>query len=136
MNNRWYSQGLRFSCRQCGSCCTGAPGYVWLSREDIGAMAEALGIDCRAFLQKYCRRVQGRISLLEYENGDCVFYNSPGCALYSARPAQCRAFPFWPQLLKSRGRWEREKRRCPGMGEGETHSPGQIEEFKAMVRGS
>ena len=26
----WYSEGLRFECTQCGACCSGEPGYVWV----------------------------------------------------------------------------------------------------------
>ena len=27
----WYEDGLRFSCSQCGNCCTGPPGAVWFT---------------------------------------------------------------------------------------------------------
>ena len=27
----WYRDGLRFECTRCGACCTGAPGYVWVT---------------------------------------------------------------------------------------------------------
>ena len=39
----WYHEGLRFECTGCGDCCTGAPGYVWLTEEEIRALAEAGG---------------------------------------------------------------------------------------------
>ena len=26
----WYADGLRFTCTQCGNCCTGQPGFVWI----------------------------------------------------------------------------------------------------------
>ena len=42
----WYAQaGLRFKCSQCGDCCTGAPGFVWVNKEEIAKLAEAAGID-------------------------------------------------------------------------------------------
>ena len=31
----WYGGGLRFTCTQCGNCCTGQPGYVWISKKEI-----------------------------------------------------------------------------------------------------
>ena len=34
----WYDKGLRFSCSECGDCCTGAPGYVWVNKEEIAAI--------------------------------------------------------------------------------------------------
>jgi hypothetical protein len=35
----WYKDGLRFTCTGCGDCCTGAPGYVWVNKEEIEALA-------------------------------------------------------------------------------------------------
>ncbi len=127
MNSLWYDDGLRFTCFKCGRCCTGAPGYVWLTRDDIKTLAEALEIAGSSFLKKYCRSVQGEISLLEHENGDCVFYTPSGCSVYQFRPRQCRAFPFWQHLLRSRSAWESEKKRCPGMGKGRKYSRAQID---------
>ena len=31
----WYAEGLRFKCTECGQCCTGAPGYVWVNEEEV-----------------------------------------------------------------------------------------------------
>jgi uncharacterized protein len=44
MNDPWYRDGLAFACTGCGDCCTGAPGYVWVTRAEIEAMAAALGL--------------------------------------------------------------------------------------------
>ena len=38
-NDVWYSEGLRFECSQCGDCCTGAEGYVWVNQAEIDAMS-------------------------------------------------------------------------------------------------
>ncbi|MFG0335929.1 MAG: YkgJ family cysteine cluster protein, partial [Maioricimonas sp. JB049] len=38
----WYRDGLQFSCTQCGNCCTGSPGYVWVTEEEIAAIAAHL----------------------------------------------------------------------------------------------
>ena len=32
-NTPWYADGLPFTCTQCGDCCTGDPGYVWVTDE-------------------------------------------------------------------------------------------------------
>ena len=54
----WYQQGLRFQCTQCGDCCTGAPGYVWVNKEEIAALAMAAGIeDVDEFERLYVRKV-------------------------------------------------------------------------------
>src|SRR6478672_6707328 len=38
----WFSEGLRFSCTRCGNCCTGAPGFVWVSPEELATLADYL----------------------------------------------------------------------------------------------
>ena len=40
----WYSGGLRFECTQCGDCCSGAEGYVWVNQEEINGMAARIGM--------------------------------------------------------------------------------------------
>ena len=34
----WYADGLRFECTQCGDCCSGEPGYVWVDEDEIESM--------------------------------------------------------------------------------------------------
>ena len=31
----WYREGLRFECIRCGGCCTGFPGTVRVTNEEI-----------------------------------------------------------------------------------------------------
>ena len=40
----WYEQGLRFTCTTCGNCCTGGPGYVWVTDEEVDRLAAHLGL--------------------------------------------------------------------------------------------
>ena len=39
----WYSGGLAFECTRCGHCCTGDPGFVWVTEEELAAIAKFLG---------------------------------------------------------------------------------------------
>ncbi len=97
MPQPWFKDGLQFTCSQCGDCCTGSPGYVWVVKEEIAAMAAEVGLSVDAFEKKYVRKVGLRKSLLEYSNGDCVFFDAKSrkCTVYNARPKQCRTWPFW-----------------------------------------
>ena len=70
----WYKDGLRFKCTQCGDCCTGAPGYVWFTKDEGQAMADLLEVDVETFYRKYARKIGIRYSLKEYANGDCIFF--------------------------------------------------------------
>jgi Fe-S-cluster containining protein len=38
---------LNFTCTQCGNCCSGEPGYVWVTKEEIRRIAEFLSLQCR-----------------------------------------------------------------------------------------
>ena len=112
----WYKKGLKFGCTQCGKCCTGAPGYVWLEEDEVEKMAEFLGISKQEFIQRYTREVDGELALLEFPRSyDCIFLRDKKCLVYGARPKQCRTFPFWPENLTSKQAWEATARRCEGI---------------------
>jgi hypothetical protein len=124
----WYAAGLRFRCRRCGACCTGAPGYVWLQAEEAAAIAARLGIEPEEFLSRHTRRVYGLLSLREDPDGRCVLFESGrGCRAYEARPRQCRTWPFWARNVATRAAWDREAVECPGMGSGDLFGPDEIE---------
>jgi Fe-S-cluster containining protein len=126
----WYADGLQFECTRCNQCCTGEPGYVWVDRNRVVSIADFLAMSVREFLTRYCRRVWWRVSLKEMDNGDCVFLTPQGCSIYPVRPEQCRTFPFWPDNLTSRGRWEAVGKRCPGVGKGRLYSLDEIHRIR------
>ncbi len=123
----WFADGLRFECRQCGACCTGEPGYIWLTPSEIRALAEVLHMECAAFCKTYLRSVNGKLSLKEKRNGDCILFNGneKQCLVYEKRPTQCRTYPFWPEILHSPKTWERESRQCPGINTGRLYTAEQ-----------
>ena len=133
----WYKNGLRFECSQCGDCCTGAPGYVWVNKDEIAKLAAEIGEDdITAFEKKYVRRVGIRKSLIEYDNGDCVFFDGQArkCTVYHARPRQCKTWPFWNSNLKSAKSWESTCNFCPGSGQGKLYQLEEIEEQRKQIR--
>jgi uncharacterized protein len=132
----WYKDGLRFTCSQCGDCCTGAPGHVWVNAEEIEALALTVGLSADDFEDKYVRRVGMRKSLIEFPNGDCVFFDGQArkCTVYGARPRQCRTWPFWNSNLKTPEDWAHTCNVCPGSGQGELHPLAEIESQRAVVR--
>lgn len=128
MSEPWYQDGLRFTCTQCGNCCTGAPGYVWVNKAEIEALAALLKLPVDQFEEKYCRRVGVRLSLVEFDNGDCVFFDNKTrrCNVYEARPRQCRTWPFWHSNVRSPEAWEQTCEVCPGSGNGQLFTVEEI----------
>jgi Fe-S-cluster containining protein len=137
--NEFYAKGLRFGCTRCSTCCRYESGYVFLSSMDLDVLVKALQVGYTEFMEQYCRWVpQGggteRLSLIERPNKDCVLWKD-GCSVYEARPLQCKAFPFWPSILKNvSGAWKAAARDCPGMGRGTLHSADTIEAWLEQQR--
>ena len=49
-------------------------------------------------------------------HGDgCPLLIGNDCSVHPVKPAQCRAFPFWSELLEDREAWADAKSYCPGM---------------------
>lgn len=131
---KWYESGLRFECTQCGNCCSGPPGYVWTTKEEIARIAEFLGSPDGTLDRKYLRRVGLRYSLVEKRGGDCVFLKREGgkamCSIYPVRPLQCRTWPFWTGNLESPTSWAQASSTCPGMNNGPHYGFVKIEEVR------
>ena len=113
----WYAAGLRFECTGCGQCCTGGDGYVWVTMREIRALASRFGLEPDEFGRRYLRRFEGRYALVDAAGGTCVFLRGKSCTVYEDRPAQCRAFPWWPVNLKSPEAWKRAATSCEGISE-------------------
>jgi Fe-S-cluster containining protein len=120
MAEPWYKDGLRFTCSRCGHCCTGEPGYVWTTDEDLKAIAEFRGESVEEVRALFTRWTDRGRTLREKPNGDCVFYDRKvGCTVYPVRPPQCRTWPFWESNLATPEEWEHTCQVCPGSGKGE-----------------
>jgi len=134
---KWYKDGLRFECTQCGNCCSGPPGYVWVTPEEIEAIAAYLDRPDGTLDKTHLRRVGFRRSLTERPGGDCVFLDRRDgkafCSIYPVRPQQCRTWPFWDSNLASPQSWEDATRTCPGMNHGRHYEFVAIEEVRFRV---
>ncbi len=113
----WYKGGLKFKCQRSGNCCTGAPGFVWVTDEECKAISDLMEIPLEDFLENCTHVYHGKRSLKEFEDGDCIFFDK-GCTIYDKRPNQCRTWPFWDSNLESKRDWEIAARNCPGMNQG------------------
>jgi Fe-S-cluster containining protein len=131
----WYHAGLQFTCTQCGNCCTGAPGVVWVNDEEIHQIAEYRGQTYGEILLHHTRLEQGKRTLTEFPNGDCTFFDGAArkCTIYPVRPQQCRTWPFWPSDISSPKAWKDVQTDCPGAGRGELVPLTVIERQAAVI---
>ena len=136
MKTPWYKDGLHFECTGCGACCTGDPGYVWISIEEMIRLADFLGITLEEFRHDYAYQEQGRWSLRELPGGDCIFFDrgTNGCQIYEFRPTQCRTWPFWSSNLRKRSDWESTCEECPGAGNGPLIPLKKIEDQRGQIQ--
>lgn len=132
-DGQWYREGLRFECTQCGDCCSGAPGYVYVTPEEIDAIAAFIGRPGQGLTRDHLRPVGRGHSLTEHrKTGDCCFLKTTKdgkrtCSIYPVRPLQCRTWPFWESNLDEPDAWKNAARNCPGMNKGPRYDFVQIE---------
>jgi Fe-S-cluster containining protein len=133
----WYKDGLRFTCSGCGNCCTGAPGYVWVNKEEIQAIADFLKISVETLEREHVRQIGIRKSLVELPKSDydCTFFDNQTrqCKVYEVRPRQCRTWPFWDSNVRSREAWSACCEVCPGSGQGQKFDRSEIEQRLQVI---
>lgn len=121
----FFDNGIRFACKQCGTCCTGESGIIYVDEQEITAIAEFVCLPREIFVQRCLYPFQDSYSIRETDDGRCIFYEN-GCAIYPVRPVQCRTYPFWFQNMRSEESWAGVCLQCPGIGKGPKHSKEEI----------
>lgn len=120
----------RCECTGCGECCTGPGDYfIEATRAEQRRIQAFLGISWRWFRRRYVTRYDRAIEDLRTEpgSGRRVFLRDDNrCRIYPVRPAQCRHYPFWPQLVMRRAAWDAEAKRGEGIGRGQAVPPDRI----------
>jgi len=118
----YQQNALRFECTGCGNCCTGRGNYyIEVTAEEQRRIQRHLGVSWPWFRRRYVFKFDDTIRSLRMErNGRCVFLDLDNhCRIYPVRPAQCRHYPFWPELVMRPSAWHSEARRCEGIGRGQ-----------------
>lgn len=116
MSEPWFKNGLRFKCTGCGKCCTGSPGYVFLSPGDLTVLASHFTMSEKDFYLRYIRIVDGHPALIDSPGSDaCVFLEKEKCSVYESRPIQCRTFPWWIHTIQTQENWNEAAVRCEGI---------------------
>ena len=111
-------KGLRFECQPgCTNCCT-QQGFVYLTESDVTRIAKHLKLTAAEFERRYVYRTKRQLRLRVPRQVQCHFLLDGGCAIHPVKPAQCRIFPFWPELVDDKREWQRTASWCPGIGKG------------------
>lgn len=106
----------RFECRRSGNCCAVPGGIVRVTAAEIEAIAAHLGMDVAAFRSRYLQ--PDGVRLKDGFGSRCVFLQDgaqAGCGIYPVRPAKCRQWPFWPEVLGDPELLRLVQRTCPGI---------------------
>jgi uncharacterized protein len=112
-------RGLRFECQPgCTNCCT-QKGFVYLTEADLTRIAKFLGMPAADFERRYIYRTARQLRLRVPRQVQCHFLRDGGCSIHPVKPAQCRIFPFWPELVDDKREWRKTAAWCPGIGKGE-----------------
>ncbi|MFX0058735.1 MAG: YkgJ family cysteine cluster protein [Candidatus Hodarchaeota archaeon] len=134
-----FEKGIHFSCQMCGTCCRGFnEGEVYLYRDDIIRLANFLGYKgnngFREFAKKFLKVVKNtfywkepkatrgknyKVNTLGFkftgEDEHCHFLKDNKCNVHSARPFQCRCFPFWQMMVSNKNNFIDYSKKCPGL---------------------
>lgn len=110
---------MRFECqRGCTKCCE-QQGFVYLTEDDIRRLAAFLEMTVAAFERRYVFRTKNLRRLRVPRHAQCEFLKDGGCSVHPAKPLQCAAFPFWPDLVGNKRNWRKTAEWCPGIDKGE-----------------
>ena len=119
MRGPWWMKGVEFSCQEgCGRCCDEPGGIVYLSPRDAERISQSHEMNVEDWLERDCRKtLDGRYVLKSRPVDDVCIYldENKQCSIYSVRPQQCAAFPWWGENLATERAWKKVKEECPGL---------------------
>lgn len=87
-----------------------------VTADEAAAIAAHLGLDVAAFRSRFVQPDGERLK--DGLGNRCVFLHDgaeASCSIYPVRPAKCREFPFWPEVLADPELLARVRRTCPGV---------------------
>jgi len=116
----WYlKKKIKFECIEgCTKCCK-RPGYVYMTLEELKAIAEYLDSTVAVLKEKFIQQDDGAY-YIENVDKPCTFLDQEKnkCSIYAVRPTQCQAYPFWGEILMKEEYWKEEGEFCKGIGKG------------------
>jgi len=105
-------EGAFYRCQRCTNCCRW-PGEVPVTGEEIDTIADFLGVTADAFIARFTtlRRSRRGLTLIEEQDGKCVFLDGIDCRIQEVKPNHCAGFPNrwnfpgWRSECEARPEW-------------------------------
>ncbi|MDR2054585.1 MAG: YkgJ family cysteine cluster protein [Desulfovibrio sp.] len=108
-------QNAVFQCRMCGRCCEGRGGIV-ASPEDIARLSAFLHLTSEELVARYGEQTGGKVKIRAGDTDCCVFFTrEKGCTVHEAKPAVCRAWPYFRGNILDSESLGLAKAFCPGI---------------------
>ena len=121
-----------FSCTRCGKCCEGRGGIV-VGPRDLPRLCAHFHLPADEFLALYTENMGGKPVLKCGEDGFCMFFRAgKGCGIHPARPAVCRAWPFFRGNLVDAVSFDMARVDCPGIRREASHEAFAREGFRYL----
>jgi len=138
LSNTQYAE-FQFECQRCGNCCSAMEGTTYIDLDEIFALSEKLQCSTKALLENYIdfgeklvrinkKEFKFKFFMIRQQKGACIFLQEHECRIYSARPFQCRQFPFWYELFNNKRIYREIQKTCQGFGKGRKYNAEEIEQ--------
>lgn len=121
-----------FSCQRCGKCCEGRGGIV-VGPRDLPRLCAHFRLPAEEVLARYTETLGGKPTIKCGEDGFCMFFKAGfGCGIHPARPAVCRAWPFFRGNLVDKVSFDMAREDCPGISREAGHAQFAHEGFRYL----
>ena len=101
--------------------------------DEAAAIARYMETSEDLFLDWFVRWIDDKLALVDGPEEHCIFLEDGKCTVYPVRPKQCRTYPFWPEILISKDKWNNEVMRCEGINQGDVVDTEHVEQQKQLT---
>lgn len=125
----WYDQQkICFECTGCGACCK-RHGEVYVTDKELAEIINYMDTHHITNPLTHIRQEhEGLWAIPIPEQGACPLLGKDDrCTVHEVKPWQCRAYPFWPEVMQSKDSWTEEGLFCEGINRGKEHPSSEIE---------
>lgn len=111
---------------------------IYLRPEEPARLGAWLGLTEAQFRKRFVTTTAAGAEVIEVKEVGigCPLLEGDLCSVDEVKPGQCRAYPFWSELVGDRHAWRREKRDCEGIGRGPVWPRDEIERMLRLDPGA